>query len=305
MQMVIPFWKNCNNKCVMCTNPAGIAPDKTGYFSFVSLKKYIDSKKKHKSAVDIIYLTGGEPTIRPDFFDSVAYISKTFPLVRVCVMSNGRRFFYPDFTKKCLSFPNIEFIIPIHGWDAKSHDAVSGVPGSFAQTIGGLKNILAFRHPSQQIEIRVIIHRINYKKLNKIFDFIQKKMPSVERVVAIFAEYEGQAIKNYKSISLSHKKFYPEFRRLRKYLNKFKEIRFYHFPLCTIPKEFWPYTWRTLEKDEICFPKKCVGCSVKKICLGVHKNYSKLFGDKELEPIKETVPLKLSNNYDHPIEDVE
>lgn len=289
----------------MCTNPVGIPPDKIGYFSFASLKKFIDRKKKGKSKADIIYLTGGEPTIRPDFFDSVEYIRESFPSVRICVMSNGRRFFYPVFVKKCLAFSSLDFIIPVHGWDAKSHDSVTRISGSFTQTVGGLKNLLSLRNSSQQIEIRVIVHRINYKKLNKILDFILKEMPKADRVVVIFAEYEGQAIDNYESIRLSYSEFFPEFRRLKKYLNKFKEIRFYHFPLCTIPKEFWPYTWRTLEKNEIAFPKRCASCSVKKVCLGVHRNYSTLFGEKEFEPAKETIFLKLSNNYNHPIENVE
>jgi MoaA/NifB/PqqE/SkfB family radical SAM enzyme len=288
----------------MCTNPVTEQKAEDGCFDLISLKKFIKKEKKQGSAIDIVYITGGEPTIRPDFFEAVDYISKSVPSAKISLLSNGRRFFYPDFAKKYLSFGDVDLTIPIHGWDEKSHDAVTGARGSFSQTVAGLKNLLKLRQPGQQIEIRVIIHRINYKSLSKIFDFLLREFPFVERVVAIFMEYEGHAIKNLKLTRLNYKEFQPQFKLLGKYLAKFNELRFYHFPLCAMPKEFWPHMWRTIEKDEIIFPGKCSGCAVRESCLGIHRNYFELFGDKELKPIEESVLLVKSDNYHHPIIDV-
>jgi MoaA/NifB/PqqE/SkfB family radical SAM enzyme len=289
----------------MCTNPVAEQSTKDGCFDFISLKKFIKKEKKRGSVIDAVYITGGEPTIRPDFFESADYILKSLPSAKINLLSNGRRFFYPDFARKCLSFGKIDFIIPIHGWDEKSHDAVTGARGSFNQTVNGLRNLLRLRQPGQQIEIRVIIHGINYKKLSKIFDFLLKEFSSVERVAAIFAEYEGHAVKNLKSVTLGYKEFYPQFKFFEKYLVKFSELRFYHFPLCMMPEKIWPYMWRTIDEDEIIFPKKCAGCSVKGSCLGLHKNYFKLFGDKELKPVGKDVFLVKSDNYHHPIINVQ
>lgn len=290
MHILIPYWHKCNNRCVMCTNPVDGSVEGV-YFDIASLRGFVKKNKKNKRWIKKVYITGGETTIRPDFFESLRYIVKSFPYAKISILSNGRRFFYPDFTKKCLAYSSINFIIPIHGWDSESHDKITGIKGSFNQTSKGLENLFAMRHLSQQIEIRIIIHKINYKKIDKILNLIAKKFPATDNVVLVFIEYEGHAISNFKLVELSYAKFFPQFKKLEKYLDKFKEIRFYHFPLCVLPEKFWPYMWRTVEKDEITFLLKCDKCEVKKFCLGIYKKYLDLFGAGEFKIVKKTSNL--------------
>jgi MoaA/NifB/PqqE/SkfB family radical SAM enzyme len=291
----------------MCTNSVDGQSLGGGCFDFATLHEHVDRNKVKWHEVDSVYITGGETTMRPDFFDSLSYIAESFPLAKISILSNGRRFFYADFTKKCLSYSSVDFIIPIHGWNNKSHDKITGIPGSFNQTIGGLENLFSMRDPGQLIEIRVIIHKINYKKINKILDLILKKFPAVDKLVLVFIEYEGHAIKNLKSVELNYDKFYPQFEKFEKYLKKFKDMRFYHFPLCVIPKNFWPYMWRTLDADELSFLPKCSKCKVKSFCMGIHKNYLNLFGGDEFNPLKNIIKIKKDKyNYSyHPIASVE
>lgn len=153
----------------------------------------------------------------------------------------------------------------------------------------------------QEIEIRIIVTKLNYKKLKRILDFIQKDISRASRIVVIFLEYEGQAIKNFEDVKLAYKYFKQEFNFFKPYLGKDKEIRFYHFPLCVVPHDFWPYLWRTLRNDEVTFLSKCEKCKVKEFCLGIHKNYLKLFGRKEFNPIQGSFLIESNNNYNHPI----
>lgn len=272
----------------MCTNQIDGQP----MVDARSVYKFVERNIKYWAEIDSIYISGGEATVRPDFFDLLSLIAKSFPLAKISIISNGRRFFYVDFVKKCLFHLSVNFVIPIHGWDSETHDKVTGVQGSFDQTISGLENIFSLRQPGQEVEIRIIIHKINYKNICKIVDLILKKFPAVDKVVFVFIEYEGQAIKNIRSVKLSYKDFYPKFGQLEKYLKKFKEIRFYHFPLCAMPKSFWPYMWRTLAADKVTFLPECAGCKVKKFCLGIHKNYLELFGGDEFKPVKKTTQCK-------------
>lgn len=290
MHLDISFWNKCNNNCLMCTNPADFK-ESAAPFDIKQFKKQIKQKRlaEDREEVETIYLTGGEPTIHPIFFSLIGSLRRIFPVAKFNILSNGRRFFYSDFVKRCIDFGFNDFIIPIHGYNGRTHDFVTGVKGSFEQTLGGIKNILSLRKSNQKIEIRIIITKVNYKNLTKILDFLLKDLFEIDRVVLIFMEYEGEAIKNIKKIKLTYKRFLPEFGEIKKYLNKFKEIRFYHFPLCAMPKEFWPYMWRTLREDEVVFTKKCAICGVKKFCLGIHKNYLDLFGDREFEPIKQNM----------------
>lgn len=290
----------------MCTNPVEGQSPEGGCFDFESLHKFVEKKKEQWHEVDTVYISGGETTIRPDFFDSLGYIAESFPFAKISILSNGRRFFYADFARKCLSYPSINFVIPIHGFDCKSHDKITGVRGSFDQTIAGLENLFSMRRPDQQIEIRIIIHKINYKKISEILNLILKRFPAVDRAVLVFVEYEGHAIGDLKLVELSYKKFYPQFKLLEKYIEKFKEIRFYHFPLCVLPKKFWPYMWRTMEEDEVTFLSRCAKCEVKNFCLGIHINYLKLFGKNEFKPIEKGIQCKEDKyNYSsHPIASV-
>lgn len=286
MHLEIPFGYKCNNRCVMCTNPVDgqlIGEDR---FNAESIHKFIEKKKKYWPEVDSIYITGGEATVRPDFFDLLGRIANSFPLAKISIISNGRRFFYADFVKKCIAYTSVNFIIPIHGWDSEGHDKVTGIRGSFEQTMSGIENIFSLRQLDQEIEIRIIIHKLNYRNINEIVGLILRKFPSVDRVVLVFIEYEGHAIINIKSIKLSYKDFYPKFKQLEKYLNKFKEIRFYHFPLCAMPKKFWPYMWRTMDSNAVTFSSECSKCKVKIFCLGIQKNYLEIFGGNEFRPLK-------------------
>jgi len=305
MHIEVSLWNKCNNNCQMCTNPDDFRNDKD--YNFDLIKNYLNKKvnKKNRKNIKEIYLTGGEPTIHPNFFKILDYLKNKFPFARFNILSNGRLFFYPEFVKKCIAIGQVNFIIPIHGHDKKTHDMVTRINGSFIQTIQGVKNIFDLRKTGQEVEIRVIITKLTYEELDKILKFLLKEMPLIDRVILIFMEYEGQAIKNQKQIGIRYKEFKPKFKELNKYINKFKEIRFYHFPLCVIPKEFWPYAWRTLREDEVTFLKKCESCQLKNNCLGIHKNYLKLFKEKEFKPIARNYRFKFDDNYYHPISSIE
>ena len=162
MNLEISFWNQCNNNCLMCANSTDFK-ESIKSFSIEQFKKQIEQKglARNKKKVEAIYLTGGEPTIRPDFFSSIYFLKRMFPTAKFNILSNGRNFFYVDFTRKCVNFGFNDFIIPIHGYNDNTHDSITGVKGSFKQTIDGIKNILNFRKINQKVEIRIVITKIN------------------------------------------------------------------------------------------------------------------------------------------------
>jgi MoaA/NifB/PqqE/SkfB family radical SAM enzyme len=284
----------------MCTNPDDFKCGKL--ISLKSIKKYLNRADiRKKKNVEIVYLSGGEPTMQPEFFKIISFLQEKYPIAHINILTNGRRFFYKEFSKACVDLGKVNFIIPIHGFDEKSHDAATRIKGSFHQTVAGLKNIMQLRRFGQEVEIRTIITKLNYNKINKILDFIHKNIAQAERMVIIFLEYEGQAIKNFVNVKLSYSDFKQEFKILKPFLSMKKEIRLYHFPLCVVPYDFWPYLWRTLRADEVTFLSQCNKCKVREFCLGIHKNYLKLFGSKEFVPILESFLIESGNNYHHPI----
>lgn len=307
---VIPFWNKCNNNCPMCTNPDDFK-DVSGDFSFSNIKKRIIAYKSGEKSFLIdnagkkFYLTGGEPTMNPDFIKIVNFIKEFLPDHEVTLLTNGRFFVYPEFAKKILEVDGLsEIIIPIHGHNADIHDRVTLSPGSFKQTVAGLRNIFEIKKDKLQIEIRVILNGLNYKYIDEILSLIHERFYLANSASVIFMEYEGQAEKNINEVGLRYSEFKPYLAAAGKYVEKINNLRFYHFPLCVVDEHLWPFVWRTLPEYEVSFPDKCAECVVKSYCLGVHNNYGKLFGHSEFEPIKKDIKLIKSNNWQNPIEGI-
>lgn len=293
----IAIWNKCNNKCLMCSNPPNYG--KWGDYGFDALASRI---KKISRTEKEIYLTGGEPTLHPDFFALLNLLRKRCPNARIVLDTNGRMFYYKDFFKKCLNYGNLEFQISLCGHAATLHDKITGAKGSFEQSVGGIKNLLLSGIKGKEIEIRVVIHKLTLESLEKIYNFIGKNFPQIERLIFIFMEFEGAAGENRKIVGITYAKARPYLEKFfRKIENPHFKIRFYHFPLCVLPFGFWPYLWRTLPEKEIAFLPSCSDCFYKKHCLGIHKDYLKYIGEREFRPIRKKIKIKTTNNFYHPI----
>lgn len=297
----ICVWNKCNNKCAMCTNPSDFSKG-FGYRA-KNIIRNLSNLKTYKPADtkdNYFLLTGGEPTINPELFLILAFFSKKFPESRLGILTNGRMFAYRDFSKKIFKCVNFDLAIPIHGFNAKSHDLVTRTPNSFRDVMLGLENIRFFKK-GHVVEIRIILTKQTIKNLKKIVEFIADNVSWAQRLVFVFMEIEGQAEENFNIVGLKYSdvKNIKEAMRIAK--KKFKDVRLYHFPLCTIPRELWTDAWRTLRSDEVAFVKKCGKCKYKKLCVGIHKNYLRIFGDGEFVPIKRTYALTLTNDFHHPI----
>jgi len=306
--MDICLWDKCNNNCLMCTNPDrpwlslnGLPEE--GYDYEILIKRIKRLKEKITSS-DAIILTGGEPTLHPRFLDIFRFICQNFPQQEIRILTNGRRFFYKDFTKSVLEADNLNIAVSLYGPTAKINDGITRVKNSFKQTIKGLENLLLYKNNNQIIEIRTVISQLSYQHLGQILDLIKKRFSSIDRVILIFMEIEGQADKNFKTVGISYSRVRPYLEKLYPLLNSFKELRLYHFPLCTLKSKFWPFVWRTLPTEEVAFASSCNQCQYKKYCLGIHNGYLEKLGSKEFSPIKENLFIQETGDFYHPIKGI-
>lgn len=302
--MDICVWDKCNNNCLMCTNPDWPWPAWDGGFNYDynSLIKRIKKATKKIKTFDSIYLSGGEPTLHPQFLDVLKYVGQNFPKQRIKLLTNGRKFLYPDFTKEVLEITNnLDIELSIYGPNRKVHEAITRTPGSFKQTIKGLENLLKYKNKDQLINIRYIITKLSYQYLGELLKLVKSDFPAVNRIMLIFWEIENQAVKNIKSVKITYDQVRPEIEKIYSLLLNFKQIRLYHFPLCTLPEKIWPFVWCTLPQDGVVFTKACQQCNFKKYCLGIPKDYSEIIGIKEFKPIKKDLIIKETGNIYNPI----
>jgi len=301
------IYNKCNNNCIMCTNEKSCRNISERFFSLSYLFKRIErfyqgSNEFLEDYRDVFSLSGGEPTLHPKLIDIIKKINVYFPGIRINLLTNGRMFSYENYAKSFLKWNiNLELSISIHGHKADIHDKITQTKNSFREVIRGLENIIIFKKPSQIIEIRVVIHQLNYKFLDEIIKFIKHNFPQVDRVVFIFFEIEGQAINNFEILKLTYAQLFPYINKIYELIRYLSEVRFYHFPLCILPPKFFPYIWRTLPDYEVSFLKSCRNCNFKKFCLGVHRGYLKYIGEGEFKPIKRKINFQEGLNWYHPV----
>lgn len=303
--MDICLWDRCNNFCQMCTNPDLPWKSEDGNlgegYDFEVLTRRIKRLKDKIKSDDAVILTGGEPTLHPRFLDIFNFARKSFPKQELRILTNGRRFAYRDFAREIMKADNLNIAVSLCGPTAQIHDRITKTKNSFRQTIKGLKNILNLKKENQLVEIRTVLSKLSYRHIDKTLSLIQLNLPSNDRVIVIYLENEGQAKKNLNKVMVPYSKIRPWMKKIEPFFSAFKDLRLYHFPLCTLDPKFWPYVWRTLPEKEIRFLPACKKCLYKKYCLGIHKGYPKKGEREEFRPIKKNIVILKSNNFYHPI----
>ena len=168
----------CNSNCIMCPDSDVVRNTKEN----PNIKKIIEQIHCIPDDTKHITITGGEPGIlKDDLFKVLAECKKCLPETEFLFLSNGRVFSNTEYINKFKE--NIpEFIrvaIPIYADKSELHDSITRAKGSFKQSICGIKKLL---ERNIDIEIRIVVTKMNYKYLNDIAKFIAKKIPDVKMV---------------------------------------------------------------------------------------------------------------------------
>ncbi len=293
----IPFWNKCDNRCVMCTNdPSFARQDQAEY----RLKGQVEKMErwlagrgrgylKNSGSADFLSLTGGEPTLHPEFFMLLSYFRKRLPRAQMTLLTNGRRFADEDFTRRFAAAARGPFsvAVPLHGPAARAHDAVSGVRGSFAATVKGLANLMALA-PGVALEIRLVLHRMNAAALPRTLAFLLRKFPDVPRyrVVVIHYEIEGMSAANAARVELRLTDSAVALAAALPVIERFPDLRLYHFPLCVLPAALRPRCRITQPREDRAYPPACRGCAARRRCPGLMTEYFRRFGAGELRRLR-------------------
>ncbi|MEW5950951.1 MAG: radical SAM protein [Elusimicrobia bacterium] len=290
----ICFWNKCDNKCVMCTNPPEFS--RSSPLGNYDIKTQIEKLEAYLSGVkdtyysnrqrhDYINITGGEPTIHPDFFPLLYALRKRLPETPITLLTNGRRLGDKKFFDKFLKIAKQPFSlgVPLHAGEKKLFEKITQVKGSFEQTIKCLNNLYNF-FPGK-VQIRVVLHKLNFRKAGEIADFVFKKWGKRFSLAFIHYEIEGMSDINSKKVGLKLKESAKILKESHKHLKNLN-FELYHYPLCVLDANLRKYAKITLPAEERVYPKKCLKCYLRKKCLGLMKEYYKVYGDKELRPEK-------------------
>lgn len=147
----------CNLACVHCLSSSGRRdPDE---LSTDEAKAVIDEMQKMQ--IFYVNIGGGEPMIRPDFFELVDYA--TSKGVGVKFSTNGSRI-SPERAEQLASMDYLDIQISMDGVDAETNDAVRG-EGSYATAISAMDALKAADFGP--FKISVVVTRFNIPQLDQ------------------------------------------------------------------------------------------------------------------------------------------
>jgi MoaA/NifB/PqqE/SkfB family radical SAM enzyme len=153
---------DCNNHCTFCLDSN--AHDGTMRANMDIKVQIIEGRKK---GADRLILSGGEPTMHPNFLDFVK-LGKRAGYPKVQTVTNGRMFKYPEFLETAAKNGLDEITFSLHGHNAKLHDALVGTPGAFVEETAGLKAALA--SGKFIINIDIVINKMNIRHLPEMLE---------------------------------------------------------------------------------------------------------------------------------------
>jgi radical SAM protein with 4Fe4S-binding SPASM domain len=125
--------RGCNLLCKHCFASAG---SKMKYELDTNEAKHIIDQIS-EMGTPVICFTGGEPLLRKDFFELLKYTRKKG--MGAVLLTNGT-LMTKDKAKK-LKDAGIDYVrISLDSYKANTHDWLRGVPGTFDETVNGIKN---------------------------------------------------------------------------------------------------------------------------------------------------------------------
>jgi len=279
--MLVPITAKCNNRCISCIRLHSESEAVNVNLDFF--------RKKFSKIKDLehICINGGEPTIHREFLQIVNFFNKKYPDSDILLLSNCRMFSNKKNVEKLrkLSAKNLRIGATIYGHNERIHEATTRSPGSFRQTTQGISTLIL---AGFNIELRVVVSKINYSYLEEIAKYICENLKGCKKVVFINMKIAGEAFKNRKLLIVKYTDILPYVEKAVSILETSGfDVSLFHFPLCLLPDSLWKNNGGlTIDVSEIEFTDTCKSCLKKKMCSGIWKHYIKEVGDSEFKAIK-------------------
>jgi len=161
----LPLTYRCNNRCSWCyaknEAPKGRDLSDENEGLFLDFLSDLNVRK--------IVLIGGEPTLYSNIFRLIS--EATNKNIRVGMVSNGRKLADDDFCKKLGESGIYSITVSLEGSNEKLHDEITGVKGSFRQSLNGLENIIKLGIPSST---ETVMSRDNENDLGEIISLVEQ-----------------------------------------------------------------------------------------------------------------------------------
>ena len=271
----------CNSACIMCpdSDKARSIAGMRDINCLLEMLRYYPSDARH------LTITGGEPfLIGEDMFVLLQALKEKFVRTEFLLLTNGRAFAIDRYCEalRLTSPKRLTIGIPLHGFDPATHDGITRVPGSFDQTMSGLKQLLVL---GMGVELRIVVSRITAEYISRIADLIVSELTGVSCVKVVGLEMLGNAALNKESIWIPYSEAFCKSKpAIVDLIAHGIDVGLYNFPLCAVEKGFWPICEKSISGYKVRFDEECDKCSVRNLCGGLFAG-SRRFASKDIRAI--------------------
>ncbi|WP_163324844.1 His-Xaa-Ser system radical SAM maturase HxsC [Draconibacterium mangrovi] len=261
---VLFLTNQCNNHCLMCSQPPSEKDDIPFFFHFN--KTLIGILPNH---IQNIGITGGEPTLYGDkLLEIIEVLVNKNPDIKIHILTNGRYFNNFEKTQLFQKYSGqLTWGIPIHSDFYGIHDEITDNDSSYFDTLQGIYNLGRI---GSSIELRIVINRINFSRLFELSEFIYKNMPFVRHVAFMGMEYFGLAVKNHQRLLIDPIDYADDLERAVINLATWKmNVSIYNIPFCLLRPSLYEFSRKSISSWKIVYSQECSFCSMRQVCGGM------------------------------------
>jgi His-Xaa-Ser system radical SAM maturase HxsC len=257
----------CNSFCLMCSQPPVDRDDSDLVEMNLDLIRLMEPPPAQ------LGITGGEPTLLGEgLLRILGELKCRQPDTHVHMLTNGRRFAWPEFTTgfMAVEHPRLSLGIPLYSETAWEHDYVVQARGAFDQTIQGLHQLA--RH-GQAVEIRVVLHALTIPRLRDLAEYIYRNLSFAVHVALMGLEITGFTKPNLTKLWVDPCDYQDELQAAVEYLViRGMNVSIYNHQLCVLPRPLWKFARKSISDWKNIYLDVCQGCSVLDACGGLFKS---------------------------------
>ena len=256
---------NDNNRCLFCCQPPSTADDPQRL-----LQSNLEILERAPENLPCIGISGGEPTLAGKcLFTLLDRIREKYPECLIHFLSNGRLFADKALPRRFMKYDldNILFGIPLHSDYDGDHDRLTQAEGSFNETMTGL---YALAELNARIELRIVVSQWNFRRLERMAEFIFSNLPFVETVAFMGMEMTGYAIPNAAEVWVDPADYQEQLRDAVLLLHRWRmRPLIFNLPLCLLPQELHPFACKSISDWKTSFADTCTLCALRDECCGL------------------------------------
>jgi MoaA/NifB/PqqE/SkfB family radical SAM enzyme len=286
----------CNNRCRFCVQ--GMKRER---FGRRDLTEIVEIMEKNRGRDGVVF-TGGEPTLHPGLLEMVSR-ARNLGYRSIQIQTNGRMFSYKRFCRDVIAAGATEVSPALHGHIAELHEYLTTVPGSFEQTVAGIRNL---KELGVLLVTNTVITRSNFRHLPELAELLVSL--GVDQYQLAFVHPVGSA-----GIDRNFASVVPRFELLEPYLRRALDVGIQAgrvvmteaVPYCFM-KGYEQYIGERIMPSTKIFDAEgvideyrdyrlsegkakgplCAQCRFDHQCEGPWKEYSDRFGWDEFVPVK-------------------